>query len=63
MMEVLNSNEKKRIDRGGGGGLELGGHMGPTYASEKGLYLKNYWINFEKWICFVIRMNWGFNLV
>ena len=32
------------------------------YASEKGLYLKNYWTKFKKWICFGIIMNWGFNL-
>ena len=45
----------------GVGGWEIW-RWGPRFASERGLYLENYWTKFTKWICFGISMNWGINL-
>ena len=52
-------NEIERLGGGGGGGGIGGVGLGGWYASEKGLYLENYWTKFKKWICFGISMNWG----
>ena len=53
---------KDEIERLGGLGWGGGVGLGGWYASEKGLYLENYWTKFKKWICFGISMNWGINL-
>ena len=60
---------KKELQIGWGWGAGVGGvggweiwRWGPRFASEKGLYLKNNWTKFKKWICFGISMNWGINL-